>query len=685
MQTHVSYHSNDLLQIERSGDSLRIYFRGKRIIEHSEATPCLILAKGKAVYRSQHANYKIKDKLLKKQAVQDLQVSVEEQQRVVLQDANGFQLQCSVEGGELFIRVLPADNAGTADSSVDGFNRMWLNLAAEQNEHLYGCGEQYSRLDLKGSKVPLWVEEQGVGRGKGIITTFANIHSSAGGHWYSTYYPATSFVSSKGWYCYAEASAYAEFDFTASSRYSLHFWELPTIRIGVETDFRAAAAALNRIHGIQPPLPDWTYDGMWLGVQGGRQEIEKKLEDARGAGVQVGGLWTQDWEGKRVTAFGKQLMWNWKYAQDQYPQLPEQIKSLNERGVRFLGYINPFLAIEEDLYKEASEKGYLIKNAQGEDYLIEVTTFPAALLDLTNPEAFEWIKGIIKEHMLGIGLDGWMCDYGEYLPTDAVLYSGESAETFHNRYPVEWARANREAVEEAGALGKIVFFNRSGYNQASRYALSYWGGDQLVNFSLGDGLATAITAGISAGFSGVGFYHSDLGGFTSLGWIKRNKETFLRWAEFAPFNQIMRSHESNRPDDCWQFNSDEETLHHLARMTRLFTMLKPYHLQVAREYADTALPANRHPALMYPGDENLHQIKYEYLYGSDLLVAPVYKKGKQSHSAYLPDDVWIHLWSGREYSGGDVRVAAPIGQPPVFYRKGSQFTELFERIRDELS
>ena len=679
MYTRVSHSSDRLLQVQQTAGSIRIYFKGKRLIDHNEAQPCVTVAKGQGSFQDWHANFKIKDHLQQKHVLRQLKVTEAEERQVVLQAENGIIVQFTVEAGELFIRL--QDSQG----NVPDFNRLWLHLAAEEQEHIYGCGEQYSRLDLRGSKVPLWVEEQGVGRGKGLITQFANIHSHAGGHWYSTYFPATSFVSSKGWYCYAEASAYAEYDFSAQQQYSLHFWEMPVLRIGVEEDFPAATAALNRIHGIQPPLPEWTYDGMWLGVQGGSEKIEQKLEHARSAGVQVGGLWAQDWEGKRVTAFGKQLMWNWKYAQDQYPELPVQIKSLNSRGVRFLGYINPFLAIEEDLYQEASENGYLIKNTQGEDYLIEVTTFPAALLDLTNPEAFEWIKGVIKEHMLGIGMDGWMCDYGEYLPADAVLYSGESAETYHNRYPVEWARANREAVEEAGALGNVVFFNRSGYNGASRYALSYWAGDQLVNWSLGDGLATAITAGISAGFSGVGFYHSDLGGFTSLGWVKRSKEVFMRWAEFAPFNQIMRSHESNRPEDCWQFNSDRETLTHLARMTKLFAMLKPYHQYLAREYAETALPPNRHPALMYAGDETLHELKYEYLYGADLLVAPVYKKGKRQHTAYLPDDVWIHLWSGREYSGGYVTVDAPLGYPPVFYRKGSEFTDLFTRISSELA
>jgi alpha-glucosidase len=151
----------------------------------------------------------------------------------------------------------------------------------------------------------------------------------------------------------------------------------------------------------------------------------------------------------------------------------------------------------------------------------------------------------------------------------------------------------------------------------------------------------------------------------------------MRWAEHAAFTQIMRSHEGNRPDACWQFNSDRETLRHLARMTDIYTRLKPYHMHLAEQYEQTGRAPIAHPAMQYGPDETLHRLKYQYLYGEDLMVAPVYKKGVKRQKLYLPDDAWIHLWSGREYRSGWQTVDAPLGYPPVFYRKGSTFKELF--------
>ena len=180
-----------------------------------------------------------------------------------------------------------------------------------------------------------------------------------------------------------------------------------------------------------------------------------KLETAKLYGLEVNGIWIQDWEGRRVTQVGKQLNWNWIWDSELYPNLDKEIKRLNEQGVKILGYVNPFLAVEKSLYKEASEKGYCVKDKNGDDYLVTITTFPAAMVDLTNPEAYEWIKGIIKKNMIEFGLSGWMADFAEYLPTDCVLFNGESAEKIHNSWPALWAKVNREAVEESGKLQSI--------------------------------------------------------------------------------------------------------------------------------------------------------------------------------------------------------------------------------------
>ncbi|MEM9493446.1 MAG: TIM-barrel domain-containing protein, partial [Myxococcota bacterium] len=273
-----------------------------------------------------------------------------------------------------------------------------------------------------------------------------------------------------------------------------------------------------------------------------------------------------------------------------------------------------------------------------------------------------------------------MADFGEELPPNAVMHSGRSGELAHNEYPVQWGRLNREAVEEAGKLGEIVFFMRAGYSHSSRYATAYWAGDQLVNWSFDDGFATVIPAGISLGFCGIAYYHSDIGGYTTVAWIKRGKELFMRWCEQAVFTPIMRTHEGNRPESNVQFDSDDELLEHFARMSRIYVHLKDYHRALGREYSETGLPPMRHPYIHYEDDSTLHALKYQYLYGRDLMVAPVCRPRRRKVRLYLPDDEWIHLWSGQTYSGGWHDVAAPLGQTPVFYRANSEHRELFAGV-----
>lgn len=103
------------------------------------------------------------------------------------------------------------------------------------------------------------------------------------------------------------------------------------------------AGKLTALLGRQPELPDWVYDGVTLGIQGGTEVCQQKLDTMRNAGVKVNGIWAQDWSGIRMTSFGKRVMWNWKWNSDNYPQLDSRIKQWKEEGVQFLSYINPYV------------------------------------------------------------------------------------------------------------------------------------------------------------------------------------------------------------------------------------------------------------------------------------------------------------------------------------------------------
>ena len=576
-----------------------------------------------------------------------------------------------------------------------GINRYWISFGTDPGEHIYGCGETYSKFDLKGEKVRVWVaEHQNVGRISKKVIKRATIGRIVGpqpdktGRFssYESYYAQPTFTSSKKYYMHVFTNAYSEFDFTKADRITLYLQEPPHLVTESGRTFAEVSEKLSKtvstVHSwaepqSENPLPDWIYDGAILAVQEGTKRVDEKIQMAVKAGGKVCGIWSQDWSGCRRTGFGYQVMWNWTTDKELYPGLPEQIIKWKEQGIRFLGYINPFLAIEKEIYKEASEKGYCVKNKDGEDYLVTITTFPAAMIDFTNPAGYEWYKNLIKENMIGIGMGGWMADFGEYLPVDAVLYSGEDPEVIHNQWPAIWAKLNREAIVESGKEGEVFFFTRAGHTGTIDASTMMWTGDQHVDWSVDDGLISVVPATLSLAMSGYGITHSDAGGYTTYGkLLSRSKELLLRWMEMDVFTPLLRTHEGNQPVNDVQWYDDKELLDHTAKCSRMHAALKPYLIRLTAETQAHGTPVMR-PLFYHYNETRAFTEKTEYLLGADMLVAPVYRDKATSRQVYFPNDAWVNIFTGKEYTGGTSEVEAPIGQPPVFVRRGStMFDEL---------
>ena len=505
---------------------LRVFYKERLIIDHRRDLAFLTLAQGEGEFRSVRGNYRIRDQRTRSRQPNPTRVEVLE--GVGIRIEWDSLLESVIETGGGNCRISFSIKPGVRG---EGWNRLILRLPAVPGERIYGGGEQFSYINLRGHRTVNWVQESGVGRGRNMISLFAQLHSGEGGTRQSTYYPLPLFVSSENYFVGSDSARYSSFDFTARGWHRLEFWDTDfALTIGTARNLRRLVGALSTVAGRQPPLPEWVFDGMILGIQGGAEVVAGKLQKAEEHGIKVAGLWCQDWAGVRFTPFGQQLFWDWKPDTKRYADLPGLTGELMKRKagpVRFLGYINPFLALEGELYSVAAEKGYCVKNRSGEDYKVVITTFPAALLDLTNPEACRWIKQVMVENLLGSGLAGWMADFGEYLHTDAVLASGEDPEEFHNRYASVWARLNYEALCEAGMEREALIFMRAGFTGAVTHTMSVWGGDQLVSFNRDDGFPAAIRAGISLGLSGVGNYHTDLGGYTTMAWVKRRRELFF--------------------------------------------------------------------------------------------------------------------------------------------------------------
>lgn len=677
----MTYQSGGQLGLEliEQGDGFTLSFQQRLLLKHSRQAPCLWIGRGKADIDMFRGNFNIKDCLSEKLALTDA---------VITANGQGWDIHFSrgeVAQAHLHITV---DAAGRLEMTLNNGdkdnNRMWLRLAAQSQDHIYGCGEQFSYFDLRGKPFPLWTSEQGVGRNKqSYVTWQADCKENAGGDYYWTFFPQPTFVSSQKYYCHIDNSCYMNFDFSAPDYHELAIWQdSAVLHFECADSYIGLLEKLTALLGRQPELPDWVYDGVILGIQGGTEVCQQKLDVMREHGVKVSGIWAQDWEGRRITSFGKRLMWNWRWDSELYPELDTRIPQWKKEGVRFLGYINPYVAIEKELYAEAAEQGYLTKDYSGNDYQVEFGEFYAGVVDLTKPAAYDWFKEVIKKNLIEFGLDGWMADFGEYLPTDTLLDNGIDAEIMHNAWPALWAKCNYDALVETGKLGEILFFMRAGYTGSQKYSVMMWAGDQNVDWSLDDGLASVIPAALSLAMTGHGLHHSDIGGYTTLFDMKRSKELLMRWCEFCAFTPVMRTHEGNRPDDNWQFDHDVETIRQFARMTHIFAALKPYIKQAVALNSQSGLPVMRPLFLHYEDDAHTYSLKYQYLFGRDLLVAPVYEEGRSDWTLYLPQDSWVNLWTGEPHCGGaEVTVAAPMGQPPVFYRAGSEWAELFASLR----
>ncbi len=568
-------------------------------------------------------------------------------------------------------------------SLLDGFDRLQIDFVAEPGEHVWGGGEQMSYLALNGRHFPIWSSEPGVGREPGtpLTDTMSADGSFAGGDYWTTNYPEPTFLSSRGYSAKMLGGSYSELDFTGSERHRLSIWHKAAV---IELHMADTPAALvQKIPDpswTKRPLPDWAIGGAIVGLKDGAKSFAR-LEKIIAAGAVVSGLWCEDWVGIRQTSFGRRLFWDWQWNAERYPDLPDKIAALKARGIRFLGYVNPYLAIDGPQYAEAARLGYLaLKLNSDQPYAVDFGEFDAGVVDFTNEEAAAWFsEEIIGKQMLDLGLDGWMADFGEYLPVDLRLHNGDPMEE-HNRWPVHWAKVNADAVAARGRTGDALFFMRAGFTGVQQYCPLLWAGDQSVDFSRHDGIGTVITAALSAGLIGNAYSHSDVGGYTSLHGNIRTEELMQRWNELGAFTPVMRTHEGNRPDDNLQIDSTPELLASFARWSRVHAALAPWVRHLCNEAVATGLPAQRALFLHYPDDRKTFTIQDQYLYGADLMVAPVIEEGAVMRDVYLPEGEWVHVWSGQSFGPGRHRIDAPIGSPPVFWRQGSDFADLFASV-----
>ena len=591
-----------------------------------------------------------------------------------------------------FTLVLTADSYGlSVDLLVPGADFVGMRFSVGVYEQVHGAGEQFASWDLRGLAFHLVTREQGVGRGRQPLTLLAEATNGAGGSPTTTYAPIpylmTSGFRSLSWV----NDEVAEVDLRNALMMDVRVWS-PSFNAYLENagDYPTLIRSHTRRTGRMQPLPKWTGGGAIFGLQGGTDAVREKLEQLQSEKPAIAGVWMQDWVGRRVTDFGSRLWWTWELDRSHYPNFSDLQDELTAQGIRTLSYVNPFVVdpaekpnpVSRNLYEEAIGNDFLVKNADGAPYALDQGGFDAFLVDLSNPAARNWFGDVIYDQVALAGNGGWMADFSESLPFDSVISDGTPA-TWHNRWPAVWAELNAQVRERLG--GDQLVFHRAAWRGSPASTGCFWAGDQMVDWDGHDGMANALYGILAGGVSGMTLNHTDIGGYTGLNQpivgVRRTPELLRRWAEWAAWTPVFRTHEGNRPDEQTQAY-DSDVRRAVAVQSRVFAALSDYRDEVMEQAAIDGVPAMRHAALHFPGTLAA-TVADQYFYGDRFLVAPMFSPEAFNRGIAFPPGNWTHVWTNKTFEG-DARgsVRAGLSQTPVFYRTGDKIAaEIARQVR----
>jgi alpha-glucosidase (family GH31 glycosyl hydrolase) len=361
-----------------------------------------------------------------------------------------------------------------------------------------------------------------------------------------------------------------------------------------------------------------------------------------------------------------------------------RVERLHRAGLAVTTYFNPMICTDHSRFARAAAQGALQRTAAGEPYVFRYSTlesFQVAQVDFSAPAGRALYRELLGE-ALADGHDGWMEDFGEYTPLDARTAGGGSGSGAHNRYPTDYHCGAFAAAPRA------TRYVRSGWTGTASCAPVVWGGDPSVDWGF-DGLRSVVTNGLTMGLSGVSTWGSDIGGFFALFENRLTPELLVRWIQLGAVSGVMRTQangiripDSPRPQ-IW----DPEIVGHWRRWAKLRTQLYPYLAAADREYRRTGMPIMRHLALAHPRDRRALAREDEFLFGPDVLAAPVLEPGARRRSLYLPRGRWVDLWRSARYrerdgglslglarvlrGGRRTTLPAPLAELPLLVRAGT--------------
>ncbi|RZS93630.1 TIM-barrel domain-containing protein [Aquimarina brevivitae] len=369
--------------------------------------------------------------------------------------------------------------------------------------------------------------------------------------------------------------------------------------------------------------------------------------------------------------FGKDIkghMGNFEFVKDSFPNPKKMIKDLRDDHIKTILITEPFVLTTSKKWQEALAKDVLAKNKEGNAYTYDFYFGNTGLIDIYSEKGNQWFWDIYKRYTQDYGVAGWWGDLGEpeVHPSDIIHATGTASEV-HNIYGHDWAKLVYEGYQKDFPNTRPFILMRAGYSGSQRYGMIPWSGD--VNRSWG-GLQPQPQIALSMGVQGLGYMHSDLGGFA--GGETFDSELYTRWLQYGVFQPIFRPHaqEHIAPEPVFH---DPKTKANAKKSIELRYRLLPYNYTLAFQNSQSGMPLMRPLFFEEPNNTDFLELSYAYLWGEDLLVAPVLKPGVVAMDVPFPETSnWYDFYTDERFTGGQfARVEVTDDRIPVYVRGGA--------------
>ena len=348
---------------------------------------------------------------------------------------------------------------------------------------------------------------------------------------------------------------------------------------------------------------------------------------------------------------------DYKFSENRFQNPQQMLKDLRSQGFHVCLWQLPYFTPKNRYFSELIEKDMYVKNGNGE------LPYEDVVLDFSNPETVKWYQDKLAG-LLNIGVSAIKVDFGEAAPLHGIYASGKSGWYEHNLYPVRYDMAVSEITKKLH--NENIMWARAAWAGSQRYPL-HWGGDAATTNT---GLLGTLRAGLSFGLSGFSFWSHDMGGFVK----STPEDLYCRWIPFGFLTSHTRAHGAP-PTEPWLYDS-KRVQDVFRKSAEMKYRLMPYVYAQAKECTEKGLPMLRALFVEFPDDPGAWKVDDEYLFGSQILVAPLLESGMTGRTVYLPEGKWIDYQTEKVYEGGWHRIEA--GSLPIIMlvRDGSVLPHL---------